>query len=137
MEESGLGSRIMACRRWSILLPIFMTLVVVATLQVATSWLPRVRPKVKADGVRAASHAVRRQVALTGTGTGQFMALSADKTYLVNTITGKPVFITGEAPWSLIAQPSNADVETYLADRASRGYNAVIVNLIEHLYADN
>jgi len=137
MEESGLGSRIMACRRRSILLPIFMTLVVVATLQVATSWLPRVRPKVKADGVRAVSHAVRRQVALTGTGTGQFMALSADKTYLVNTITGRPVFITGEAPWSLIAQPSNADVETYLADRASRGYNAVIVNLIEHLYADN
>jgi hypothetical protein len=73
----------------------------------------------------------------TGTGPGQFMALSPDKTHLINTITNKPVFITGEAAWSLIAQPSAADVETYLADRAARGFNAIIVNLIEHLYANH
>jgi hypothetical protein len=65
------------------------------------------------------------------------MALSEDKTHLVNTITNKPVFITGEAAWSLIAQPSDADVDTYLGDRASRGFNAIIVNLIEHQYADH
>jgi hypothetical protein len=73
----------------------------------------------------------------TGTGPGQFMALSADKTHLINTFTNKPVFITGEAAWSLIAQPSDADVETYLADRAARGFNGIIVNLIEHQYANH
>ena len=32
---------------------------------------------------------------LPGTGGDQFMVLSADKTYLVNAITNKPVFIAG------------------------------------------
>jgi hypothetical protein len=80
-----------------------------------------------------------QEIILTGTGTGpgQFMALTPDKTHLINTFTNKPVFITGEAAWSLIAQPSDADAETYLADRAARGFNAIIVNLIEHQYADH
>ena len=73
----------------------------------------------------------------TGTASGQFVALSSDKTHLISTFTNKPVFITGEAAWSLIAQPSDADVETYLADRAARGFNGIIVNLIEHQYADH
>lgn len=72
-----------------------------------------------------------------GTASGQFMALSEDKTHLMNTFTNKPIFITGEAAWSLIAQPSDADVDTYLSDRAWRGFNAIIVNLIEHQYADH
>ena len=71
------------------------------------------------------------------TGAGQFMVLSPDKTHLINSITKKPVFITGEAAWSVIAQPSDADAEIYLADRAARGFNAIIVNLIEHQYADH
>jgi hypothetical protein len=71
------------------------------------------------------------------TESGQFMALDATKTHLVNTLTNKPVFSTGDAAWSLIAQPSDADVDTYLEDRASRGFNAIIVNLIEHQYADH
>ena len=73
----------------------------------------------------------------TATGAGQFMVLSPDKTHLINSITKKPVFITGEAAWSVIAQPSDADAEIYLADRAARGFNAIIVNLIEHQYADH
>jgi hypothetical protein len=72
-----------------------------------------------------------------GTGPGQFMALSPDKTHLINTFTNKPVFITGDAAWSLIVQPSDAGVETYLADRAGRGFSAIMVNLIEHQYADH
>jgi len=72
-----------------------------------------------------------------GPGSGRFMALSEDKTHLVNTLTNKPIFITGEAAWSLIAQPSDAEVDSYLSDRASRGFNGIIVNLIEHQYADH
>jgi hypothetical protein len=80
---------------------------------------------------------LRIGLAGAGIGPGEFMALSPNKSHLVNTFTGKPVFITGEAAWSLIAQPSDAQVDTYLADRASRGFNAIIVNLIEHQYADH
>jgi len=68
---------------------------------------------------------------------GQFMALDTSKSHLVSTFTNRPVFITGDAAWSLIAQPSDADVDAYLEDRASRGFNAIIVNLIEHQYADH
>ena len=80
-----------------------------------------------------------QQISLTGTGAGpgQFMVLSPDKTHLINTITNRPAFITGDTAWSLMAQLSDADVENYLADRAARGFNAIIVNLIEHQYADH
>lgn len=73
----------------------------------------------------------------TGTETRQLMALDASRSHLVNTLTNKPAFITGDAAWSLIAQPPDRDVDTYLEDRASRGFNAIIVNLIEHQYADH
>lgn len=72
-----------------------------------------------------------------GGASGQFMALDASRSHLVNNFTNKPVFITGDAAWSLIAEPSDADVDAYLNDRASQGFNAIIVNLIEHQYADH
>ena len=71
-------------------------------------------------------------VSSTGTGAGQFMALRADKTHLVNTITNTPVFITGDSPQVLFVQLSNDDVETYLADRASRNFNALWVLPIDN-----
>jgi hypothetical protein len=84
-------------------------------------------------------------VTLTGTGmisAGQFMALSADKTHLVNTFTGKPVYITGEQAYSLATNLSgSADVELYLSTRQSMGFNLISVAAadIAHLvnYPDN
>jgi hypothetical protein len=64
--------------------------------------------------------------------TGQFMTLSTDKTHLVNTFTNKPVFITGDAPQLLFVQLSDADVETYLQDRASRHFSALWVYPIDN-----
>ena len=58
---------------------------------------------------------------------GQFITLSKDGTQLVNTITNKPVFMTGDAPQLLMVQVSDADVETYLADRAARKFNVLWV----------
>jgi len=75
--------------------------------------------------------------ALTPVGTRQLMVLSADKTHLVNTITNKPVFMNGEAAWSAIMQLNDSDAEKYLADRASRGFNVIEVNLLEHAWANN
>ena len=53
------------------------------------------------------------------------------------TADGRPFLLHAEAAWSLIAQPSTADAMQYLADRHARGVDAIIVNLIEHKFADH
>jgi uncharacterized protein DUF4038/collagenase-like protein with putative collagen-binding domain len=50
---------------------------------------------------------------------------------------GTPFLLHAEAAWSLIAQLDTAGAMQYLADRHKRGVTAVLVNLIEHLFADN
>jgi hypothetical protein len=45
--------------------------------------------------------------------------------------------IRGDSAWSLIAALSTADATTYLEDRRQKGFNAVIVNLLEHMFAPN
>ena len=60
---------------------------------------------------------------------GQLMALDPTGKFLVNPSTGHPVWIQGDSPQALGLQVSTADVETYLADRQSRGYNAVWIIL--------
>lgn len=64
------------------------------------------------------------------------MLLSVNSRILVNQ-AGAPVFFLGEAGWSAIAQLTNAQIDTYLNDRASRGFNLVLVNLVEHHFATN
>lgn len=49
----------------------------------------------------------------------------------------QPFFIHGEAAWSLIANLRDEDVDRYLDDRQNKGFNALIVNLLEHQYAAN
>jgi hypothetical protein len=51
--------------------------------------------------------------------------------------SGTPFRVTGDSAWSLIAQLGPVDVSSYLDDRAARGFNAIIVNLIEHTFASN
>jgi hypothetical protein len=62
--------------------------------------------------------------------------VSADGGSLV-TADGRPFLLHAEAAWSLIAQPTTAGAMQYLADRHGRGVQVVLVNLIEHLYADH
>ena len=63
---------------------------------------------------------------------GQFMALSADKTHLVDTITNKSVFITGDTAYGLAVQlSSNSDIEAYLSDRQAKGINLIWVALVD------
>ncbi|TXR48333.1 DUF4038 domain-containing protein [Phyllobacterium endophyticum] len=51
--------------------------------------------------------------------------------------TGKPFLITGEAAWSLIGDLSREDADKYLADRQRRGFNTLLVSLIEHRFSRN
>ncbi len=64
------------------------------------------------------------------------LKLSPNRRNLVDQ-TGRPFLVQGDAAWSLIAQPTEDEAERYLADRQARGVNLVMVNLIEHKFADN
>jgi len=66
----------------------------------------------------------------------QQMTLDPTGKYLQNYKTGKPVFITGDAAWSVQVQLSDEDIQLYLADRASRGFNAILVDLVDNYYCD-
>jgi uncharacterized protein DUF4038/collagenase-like protein with putative collagen-binding domain len=50
---------------------------------------------------------------------------------------GKPFFMHGDTAWSLIAQTTREEADAYLRDRAARGFNTVLVNLLEHRFASN
>jgi hypothetical protein len=68
-------------------------------------------------------------------GGGQFMPLSADKTHLINTITNKPVFITGEQAYSLATNLSrDSGIEYYLSTRQSMGFNLIWVGAVDQAY---
>jgi hypothetical protein len=47
---------------------------------------------------------------------------------------GAPFLIHGDSAWSLITALTEPEVEQYLANRAAKGFNALIVNLIEHKF---
>jgi hypothetical protein len=49
--------------------------------------------------------------------------------------SGTPFLIHGDAAWSLIADLTREETDVYLADRAARGFNSVLVNLLEHRFA--
>lgn len=64
------------------------------------------------------------------------LKLSADGSYLVDQ-ENQPFFMNGDTAWSLIVQLSQANVDTYLSDRAQKGFNLVLVNLIDRAFATN
>lgn len=75
-------------------------------------------------------------VALAG-GKGRFpLRIAAEGTYLEDA-TGKPFLITGDSAWSLIADLLPEDADRYIADRKERGFNTILVSLIEHQFARN
>jgi len=64
------------------------------------------------------------------------LKISANRRYLVDQ-NDQPVLVHGDSPWSLIVQLTPDEVDLYLDDRKAKGFNALIVNLIEHKFADN
>lgn len=47
---------------------------------------------------------------------------------------GAPFLIHGDTPWSLISGLTREEAEQYLEDRRRKGFNSIIVNLIEHKF---
>ncbi len=56
-----------------------------------------------------------------------------DHRHLV-TQSGAPFLVQGEAAWSLISGLTKEEAEAYLEDRRKKGFNSIIVNLIEHQF---
>lgn len=70
-------------------------------------------------------------------GTSVFpLRISANRRFLEDA-AGRPFLLHGDTAWSLMVQLSREDVELYLNDRRSRGFNTLLMNLIEHKFADN
>ena len=61
------------------------------------------------------------------------LKVSDNGRYLVDQ-RGVPFLVVGDSPWSLIVQLDEKDRETYLEDRQKRGFNSIIVNLLEHKF---
>jgi Protein of unknown function (DUF4038)/Putative collagen-binding domain of a collagenase len=50
---------------------------------------------------------------------------------------GKPFLSHGDTAWSLIADLNREDVDLYLDDRRARGFNTILVSLLEHRCSSN
>lgn len=61
------------------------------------------------------------------------LKVSADRRYLVDQ-KGRPFLVHGDTAWSLITAVTKDEAERYLEDRRSKGFDAIIVNLIEHFF---
>lgn len=61
------------------------------------------------------------------------LTISSNKRHFVGK-DGAPFLVTGDSPWELIQNLNDADLDVYLSDRASRGFNAVLIELIEHKF---
>ncbi len=64
------------------------------------------------------------------------LKVSGNGRYLVDQ-NNKPFFITGEQAWTLVTELSNSDVDVYLTDRSSRGYNAIWLAAADNTYQSN
>jgi hypothetical protein len=61
------------------------------------------------------------------------LKVSASRRYLVDQ-KDVPFLLQGDAPWSLIVGLTKAEAEQYLENRHRKGFNSIIVNLIEHKF---
>jgi hypothetical protein len=62
------------------------------------------------------------------------LMVGPDSRHLVDQ-RGRPFLLVGDAAWSLIAQLSWDDAESYLANRQLLGFNTILVSLIERKFA--
>jgi hypothetical protein len=59
--------------------------------------------------------------------------VGTDQRHLVDR-SGQPYLVHGDSAWSLLSALTKEDAELYLTDRAQKGVNSIIVNLIEHKF---
>ncbi len=70
-----------------------------------------------------------------GSEAAELPLLTAENGRFLTDQKGVPFLVVGDTAWSLIAQLKEPEIDRYLADRATKGFNSVIVNLIEHRFS--
>jgi len=61
------------------------------------------------------------------------LKMSADGRHLEDQ-AGQPFLINGDTPWSLIVGLTKVEADAYLEDRRNRGFNTIIVEIIENKF---
>lgn len=64
------------------------------------------------------------------------LSIAPDQRHLIDE-QGAPFLINGDTPWSLMVALADAQITQYLDDRQARGFNTILVNLIEHRFTEN
>jgi hypothetical protein len=64
------------------------------------------------------------------------LKVSENKRYLVDQ-NNVPFLLLGDAAWSLIVALTEEEVEQYLENRHEKGFNTILVNLIDHKFCKN
>jgi hypothetical protein len=59
------------------------------------------------------------------------LKVSADGRFLTDQ-NNVPFRVQGDAPWDLLVTITSSEVDTYLANRAAKGFNALLIYLVEH-----
>jgi hypothetical protein len=62
------------------------------------------------------------------------LTISQDRRRLLD-LDGKPFLVQGDTCWSLIANLDYAETISYLDNRRAKGFNTLLINLIEHLFS--
>jgi Protein of unknown function (DUF4038)/Putative collagen-binding domain of a collagenase len=94
------------------------------------------RPVLRSTGVASSTVAERSGPAEIKEAVAFPLKVDPGRRYLVDS-AGKPFLIHGDTAWSLIAELTREEVDLYLTDRRARGFNTILVNLIEHKFATN
>jgi hypothetical protein len=68
------------------------------------------------------------------TGAATPLSVNVNGRYLVDE-SRVPYLLQGDAAWSLIVAADDQELDQYLKNRREKGFNALLVNLIEHLYS--
>jgi len=97
-------------------------------------WLAALIVTALATGRSLVSRAAVPPLTSGGPATNLPLKVSSNRRYVVDQ-KGKPFLVVGDSPWSLIAQLDERDIEWYLRDRQNKGFNSIIVNLIEHKFS--
>lgn len=63
------------------------------------------------------------------------LSISADRKSLIDQ-HGRRFLLVGDSAWSLVTQLTKAETVAYLDDRRNRGFNAILVDLMEHKFTD-
>jgi Protein of unknown function (DUF4038) len=114
-------------------------LLIVATLAVVHHQRPQ-RQTIPRFQIPAADRVAKNSAGSTAETVArsrQLMTLDPTRKFLINSDTNKPVFITGEAVWSLDVQLSDADKQYCPADRQARDFNAIWVGLADNTYSNH